>query len=323
MLDRLRRACTPSPATDALEPLFGTWARRAALGVYLLAAGRFTWVNPYFEQTTGYTLADLRGRRALELVHPNDRDWVRTQAQAQLRGGAPTPYSYSYLTGMASKRWVLESVVPVRLAGGADVVGTWQDITDQKQAEAQLSYHALHDPLTGLANRTLFLERLGRALGRRARQSGQVAALYLDLDDFKGVNDRLGHHAGDALLVAMAARLSGTVRATDTVARLGGDEFTVLLDDLATPAAVRQCAAQLLAALREPYLIGGHAVAVTASVGVALSTPGAADPEGLLRAADVALYQAKAQGKDRLVVSGQRDRPWRPAVPVGNAVSVA
>jgi diguanylate cyclase (GGDEF)-like protein len=173
-----------------------------------------------------------------------------------------------------------------------------------RRANASLAHLAIHDPLTGLPNRALFHDRLSRALTPRHAEHGDtaVALLFIDLDNFKAVNDTLGHPAGDALLVAAAGRLAAAVRPSDLVARFGGDEFVVLVDSAVTPAAAQHVAARLLESLRAPFAIADREVTIDASVGIALGVPGATTADDLLREADIALYQAKDAGKGRGVL---------------------
>jgi diguanylate cyclase (GGDEF)-like protein len=177
------------------------------------------------------------------------------------------------------------------------VINQMLDITERRAAEQRLTFLALHDPLTGLANRRLLLDRLSIALARMARSGRMVAVLYLDLDRFKEVNDTLGHDQGDQLLLRAAARLGELVRDSDTLARLGGDEFVLVADDLTGPAEAVAIAQRIVDALKEPFdLPGGARVSVGASVGVAVAAAGA-DPSTLLRHADAAMYQAKDDGR--------------------------
>lgn len=162
----------------------------------------------------------------------------------------------------------------------------------------EMTHRALHDPLTGLANRALFGDRLDHALAKTDRRMERVAVLFVDLDNFKSVNDQLGHHVGDALLVETAKRLVSCLRPEDTVSRLAGDEFTVLLDDITTPEDAIQAADRIVALLRRPYDVCGHLLTVTGSVGVAVSEERSA-PADLLRQADMAMYRAKEAGRDR------------------------
>jgi diguanylate cyclase (GGDEF)-like protein len=170
----------------------------------------------------------------------------------------------------------------------------------RRQADERLVHRAYHDPLTGLPNRARLLDRLEQALARAGRRGEPVALLFLDLDRFKLVNDRLGHAAGDRLLIAVADRLQRCVRPGDTVARLGGDEFTILLDGLADATESERLAAEIATALEAPFALDGQEVAITASIGVAVAEPGRIiAPADLLRDADVAMYRAKARGKAR------------------------
>lgn len=172
--------------------------------------------------------------------------------------------------------------------------------------EELLTYRALHDPLTRLPNRTLLLDRLGWALARTARHEHAVATLFLDLDRFKAVNDTLGHEAGDRLLVAVTERLRPCLRPADTIARLGGDEFVVVLDEVAQLGDATRVAERLLQALVEPVTIAVQQVYISASIGIALGIAGRDSPAGLLRAADLAMYQAKRRGKGRYAVYDAR-----------------
>ena len=173
-------------------------------------------------------------------------------------------------------------------------VATHEDITDRQQAEARILHLARHDPLTGLANRVLFQERLEEELRRSRRDGHASAVLCLDLDRFKPVNDSLGHPAGDKLLKAVAARLLGCVRETDTVTRLGGDEFAILAADLDRPDRARDLAQRVIEVLGEPFEIDGNLLNIGASIGIALSLVDGATPEELFGNADIALYRAKS-----------------------------
>lgn len=177
----------------------------------------------------------------------------------------------------------------------AGLVVNYRDITDRKALEEELRRQAFSDALTGLANRSLFRDRLGHALARAARGGRTTAVLYLDLDDFKAVNDRFGHGEGDTLLIAVAERLRSVTRAADTVARLGGDEFAVIVEET-EPRAADRAAARLLEALTAPFQVGGEDVDVRASIGIALQTRAMEDGDELLRRADIAMYAAKARG---------------------------
>jgi len=193
---------------------------------------------------------------------------------------------------IAAASIVLFLLVIARLGG---VVADPRSNLQQRQAlEAELAQRAFHDPLTGLANRTLFADRLGRALAQRDEP---VAVLFLDLDDFKTINDSHGHLAGDELLIAVARTLTAGVRPEDTVARLGGDEFAVLIEREANEGIARQLADRLLAGLRRPVRVAGRDRTVGASIGISLGRSGAATAEQLMSEADIAMYVAKGEGK--------------------------
>jgi diguanylate cyclase (GGDEF)-like protein len=178
------------------------------------------------------------------------------------------------------------------------VLGMIRNISDRKQIEAQLLYDALHDPLTGLPNRTLFMDRVDMAMCRSHRLAAhRYAVLFIDLDRFKLINDSLGHVVGDQLLIAISDLLRQCIRAGDTVARLGGDEFTILLDDIKALDEVKTVAARIQEKLKAPILIDAHEISIGASVGIVLGSALYTKAVDLLRDADIALYQAKENGK--------------------------
>ena len=228
-------------------------------------------------------------------------------------GGVITPllfYESAPASPDATSRWFKAFIYAVRdKAGGLLQVGIMlEDFTGRKTLEEQLAHQAFHDSLTGLPNRALLADRLGHALSvsrqkadRNGGMSGEgdrVALLFLDLDDFKRVNDTLGHTIGDQLLVKTARRVEASLRPGDTFARLGGDEFAVLLDEAGAGGA-GDLAGRLLEALRAPFLVNGHELFVTFSIGVELSDVGEEGGEDLLRRADVAMYRSKRSGKNR------------------------
>jgi diguanylate cyclase (GGDEF)-like protein len=191
---------------------------------------------------------------------------------------------------------LLSILVLVRLAG---LVGLLErDVAARRVLEARLSFQAFHDPLTGLANRRRFVEQAEAALAGRT-VPGTIAALFLDLDDFKTVNDSLGHAAGDDLLVAVGDRIRTTMRETDLAARLGGDEFGILLVGIPDPGFATTMSSRLLAALEAPVVIAGASVNVGASIGIAVDTAAMRSVDDLLGDADLAMYRAKAHGKGR------------------------
>jgi len=184
--------------------------------------------------------------------------------------------------------------------GGVVVGRVWsfRDVTSRVALERRLVHQALHDPLTGLANKTLFDDRLEHAIARVQRSGRTIGVLFLDVDNFKEVNDGVGHHAGDELLRHIAACLSDCARRADTVARLGGDEFAVLMEELTDSAEPVLIAERVLASVRAPLAVAEAHITATVSIGVTLAEPGMGADE-LLRAADVAMYRAKEAGKNR------------------------
>jgi diguanylate cyclase (GGDEF)-like protein/PAS domain S-box-containing protein len=195
--------------------------------------------------------------------------------------------------------WVHGQAEVVRGEDGGPLrmIGTVHDVTERKALEDRLRHQAFHDPLTDLPNRELFLDRLGHALARTERRPGKrVAVLFMDLDDFKVVNDSLGHEAGDLLLVAVAERLMGCMRPEDTLARFGGDEFTVLLEDLDDPEEAVRVAERIIDEVRDPFVLEGREFYVRASIGITLGEDRTKDLDDLLREADIAMYWAKDQG---------------------------
>ena len=253
------------------------------------------YVSPSAEAVLGYQAETLRDMDFAEITHPDDRDRVATAFDTLVRHGGQTTCRFRMLHRNRGWIWV-ESRWTAQEAEqpgqGREVVAIVRDISARVAAEERTAFLARHDPLTGLANRTLFAERAERALVQ-----GGAAVLCVDLDLFKSVNDSLGHAAGDALLCQVAGRLSGCARQTDTVARLGGDEFAILLPGAERAADAPGLAQRILTALTAPMVLDGHKVVASASLGIALAPADGVDYDTLLRRADAALYQAKARGR--------------------------
>jgi diguanylate cyclase (GGDEF)-like protein len=203
--------------------------------------------------------------------------------------------------------WCRTVMALVRDGAGrpAQVTAMLEDISDRKEAEATLVHKTLHDPLTGLPNRQLFLQRLEWARSERLASRSGVAVVFIDMDGFKAVNDTHGHHAGDELLVAVARRLREAVRPSDDVARYGGDEFLVLAGAVDTVDDATQLAWRLANTLRAPFRVDGQIVRVTASLGIAFSSNPQEDTEELVRKADAAMYIAKQRGSNRVAIFGE------------------
>jgi diguanylate cyclase (GGDEF)-like protein len=236
------------------------------------------------------------------LVHPDDREKKIAYARMVLDGLQSTYRMEQRYVRHGDHVWVQLWCSLVRDSDGEPLyfIKTAEDITHRRALTAELVHKATHDPLTGLPNRGLLSDRLSQALARISR-GGEVVALAIDLDGFKSVNDTYGHAAGDEVLVEVANRLHASVRASDTVCRLGGDEFLVICEDLSGGGVARDLAQRIVAAARQPVrLRQGGAVAVGASIGVAVSSRADEAPERLLQAADEALYTAKRKGRGRV-----------------------
>ncbi|MEJ2599862.1 MAG: EAL domain-containing protein [Anaerolineales bacterium] len=252
----------------------------------------------YQDNEVGGTVGEWFNR-----VHAEDGEHLQLDLAAHLKGMTlQFENEHRILHKDGAYRWVLSRGIAVRGQDGSAtrIAGSMTDITDRKYAEAKLLHNAFYDPLTNLPNRALFLERLRFAVERAKRHADYLfAVLFLDLDRFKNVNDSMGHLAGDQLLVSISRRIEAGRRSTDTIARLGGDEFVVLLDEINGSQDATQIADWIQKTLAKPFHLEGHEVEMTASIGIVLSTNGYERTEDVLRDADIAMYTAKANGKDR------------------------
>lgn len=253
----------------------------------------------------GYDESELADRPEswLERIHPEDAQRVREALAAHLQGRSESfaaEYRLRHRDG--TQRWVLSRGLALRDAKGRAyrIAGSLSDVSDRKVIEHQLIHEATHDPLTGLPNRAHFRDLLAQALERtRRRNDRPLAVLFVDLDRFKVINDSLGHHSGDQLLITTADRIASCLRDGDVVARLGGDEFALVIAAVHDQHDAAIVAARIQNAISTPIQIEGHDVFTTASIGIALSLTGEDSPEEMLKRADLAMYQAKARGKAR------------------------
>jgi diguanylate cyclase (GGDEF)-like protein/PAS domain S-box-containing protein len=290
-------------ATDAVGR-FRSLVEQLPLSVYidrLDDVSSNVYTSPQIEDMLGYTVVEWVENHDLfvEILHPEDRERVLAAHQRTHATGEPLFIEYRLRTRDGRWVWVQDEARVVTDANGSVLQGYLLDVTARHDAEEQLRHQAFHDALTGLANRALFTNRVEHALVLRSELArAEVAVLFLDLDDFKGVNDTLGHAAGDTLLRGVGVRLRETLSPSYTVARLGGDEFAVLIEEVAGPASALDAAERIVTTLLKPFEIEGREVFVSASVGIALGTVA----DDLLRAADVAMYRAKASGKSQHVM---------------------
>jgi diguanylate cyclase (GGDEF)-like protein/PAS domain S-box-containing protein len=243
--------------------------------------------------------ADPTGYRLPDVIHPGDQSRL-VEALGAVRGG-DVMQQLDFRAVGAGRTEVLLEMHCRDLRADPSVAGlvvTMRDVTEQRQLERELIHQAFHDAMTGLANRVLFHDRLRHALARSARDGSVVGVLFIDLDDFKIVNDTLGHAVGDQLLIAVAHRIAGALRADDTAARLGGDEFAALVENVNDPGAVEETANRILAALAAPIDTDAKPLHAVASIGITTTLEGS-DADELLRQADLGLYVAKGAGKNQ------------------------
>jgi diguanylate cyclase (GGDEF)-like protein/PAS domain S-box-containing protein len=269
--------------------------------IHLDLNDRIIFINKRFCEMSGYREEELIGQNASTLLLDDEGVKIVEKANQRGRQGISENYELQLRTAQGKVIWSLVGAVPMINSDG-QVIGSMSvhtDITERKRAEEQLIYNALHDALTGLPNRALFLEHLRRALGHSPRRKKTFAVLFLDFDGFKLINDSLGHMEGDSLLKMIARRLESLLRGDDVVARLGGDEFTILLDDLKDSKDAYFVVERIQDILKEPFILGGREVFISASIGIALRDKKYKTPEEMLRDADIAMYRAKSSGKGR------------------------
>lgn len=241
--------------------------------------GKIVYTNRQAELLTGYRRSELVGRKVEMLVPTRLRAMGKLDSDFRLRRKDGTGVSVEISIGPA----------------GDDTVAVLRDFTERRRLEAALEHRALHDPLTELANRTLFFDRLRQSIHAARRESSQVALVMLDLDRFKAVNDTHGHAVGDEVLKELGARLRKGLRATDTAARLGGDEFAWILPRVTSRDGVRRVVRKRLTALHEPIAAGRRKIRIRVSAGIALYPDDGRDADTLMRHSDAAMYSAKRE----------------------------
>ncbi len=294
-LEALRRA------QDDLR-LFASVFTNATEGMIITeAGGAIVAANPAFTTITGYEAADAIGHTP-SILRSGKHDagfyaemWRSLAERGHWRGEIWNRRR----DGSLFPEWLSITAVNDAQGGVSHYIGVFSDITERKNAEARIHFMAHHDALTGLPNRVLLQDRLEQAILKSKRQEHHTAVLFIDLDRFKNINDTLGHDVGDGLLLQVANRCNGTLREIDTVSRLGGDEFVVVLPEVEHAQDAGLVARKLLSALEQPFRLGLHEIAVTASIGIALYPGDGRTASELLRNADAAMYRAKAGGRDR------------------------
>jgi len=292
-------------ALRASEERFRALIRNVSDVITILAAdGTICYTSPAVETVWGCASETLIGSHILALVHPDDHARVQ-ELLATLLAYPGEPLTQSLRLYKGQGVWRDFEVNLRNLLGEpavSGIVATFHDITERKVYERELTRMAFHDPLTGLANRAAFREQLRQALMRADARGGSVAVMFFDLDNFKLVNDTLGHALGDEVLRIVADRVQSCLRHDDIAARIGGDEFTILIERVIAVEQVLQLADRLMAALRDPLRLQGHNLPVGASLGIAISTPGQDSPEMMLHKADKAMYYAKSTGKGQYTI---------------------
>src|SRR5450755_3634032 len=307
------------------DQLFQLISENAADMIALVDSdGRRLYNSPAYQKVLGYSPEDLKNTSSFEQIHPDDRLRVVKAAEKARQTGCGERLEYRVRHRDGSWRSLESTASPIRNAKGQTdkLVIVNRDITERKRAEELLAHNAFHDGLTNLPNRALFLDRLQHALTLSKRHSNyKFAVLLIDIDEFKIVNDSLGHTAGDELLIKIGQRLKDSVRRADmvsrprmsgitdspatddTLARLGGDEFSILLDDIRNPIEAVRVAERVQAELAAPFLVNQEEIVISASIGITSSISPHTQAEDLLRDADIAMYRAKRAGKARCEVS--------------------
>ena len=280
-----------------LERRYRTLVEQLPLVIYvdaLDASSSNIFTSRQIEGVLGYSVEDWRddGELFVKLLHPEDRDRVLAAHEHTHATHQPLSIEYRLCARDGRYVWIRDEGVIVTDDGGIPLYlqGYLLDISPEREAEEQLRRQALYDPLTGLANRAHFNDRVERAVAAIRSDDEQTAILFADVDGFKGVNDRFGHHVGDLVLCALADRLHKVLRAADTAARLGGDEFAVVIERVLDPADVSVVAQRVHETLAEPFDIDGHQLSVGTSIGISIGS----DPAELLKEADAAMYRAKS-----------------------------
>jgi diguanylate cyclase (GGDEF)-like protein/PAS domain S-box-containing protein len=302
ILQRLERKREVERQLREQEERFRALIEHSSDAIALLSAeGRVLYASPSTARVIGRRGQDLVGKVWLDRMHADDVAAAGDFFASVLADpGRPGTIETRLREEGEGERWI--EMTMTNLLGepsvGAVVVN-YRDVTERRRAIDELEYRAFHDELTGLPNRALFLDRLTQAIALARRDSRKLAVMFIDLDNLKRVNDTLGHSAGDAVIRAVTERLRGCVREADTLARVGGDEFTLLVPEIGDESDAVTVASKTLASVAEPFVIRGHELSVTTSIGIGFYPRDGGDPESLMACADKALYRAKETGRNR------------------------
>lgn len=296
MLDNL---ASENLALQSSENRFRILTSNAPIGIFQLGAdNNLVYANERWYKITG-TQADARAWEIHESrIIKDDMDLYRASWERARRKNHAVLVEYRYQNEQGGEKFLMENVAP--LAASLGMIGTLADVSELKNAQKELEKLAFYDPLTGLPNRRFFVDLLGFGLAKAKRGVAKAAVLVLDMDNFKRVNDLLGHSGGDQLLQQQAQRIRAAVREQDAVSRMGGDEFTIMLAPINEISEVTSLAKRVLDAVNLPITVGAHTLEVGASIGVALYPADGETAEDLMRNADMALYEAKGSGRNRV-----------------------
>ena len=272
-------------------------------GITVIGAdGSIIYDSPSVATILGHQPGERAGLSAFDSIHPDDLVAARSVYAEMLSGELAGTVALEVRARHRDGSWRSLEARVTNLLDTPDVrgiVANFRDVTERKELEDQLTHRAFHDPLTELPNRALFLDRISHAIATQKRTGEMLAVMFIDLDDFKTINDGLGHAAGDLVLTEVAGRLQRCLREADTCARLGGDEFGILLEGLVGPGEAYDVGSRLLEAMAEEVTTPTGVAVLNASLGIVISADGGDDPGALVRNADLAMYEAKSQGKGR------------------------
>lgn len=299
--DQLRRDMIARAEVESAlrenEERYRLLVETAQEGIVVVQQGYLAYANPIMSAITGLTADELKRCPFADLVFSEDREMALEKHRLRMDGNDIPRYQMRILRKDGDIAWVEVSGARIEWDGRPASLNFLSDITERKAIEEKIHFMAQHDPLTSLPNRTLFFDRLERALSLAKRERRNLAVMFVDLNDFKPVNDTFGHGVGDLLLQSVAHRIESALRASDTVARIGGDEFVVLLPNLEHPVDVKDVAGKLGQVLSEPFNLDGQIVAISASIGTAVFPDHGNDAVSLCRHADKMMYNDKARSK--------------------------